>query len=101
MDPAITINTLLDIFNSLEESLDTLTRDAGINQSPAALKDEGNYQYHVESGAILGMVVIFCLLVSFCVVMKKKRENIVGLSKKTSFRYVDFRGPAGMIVENV
>ena len=101
MDPASSIDTLLDIFDSLGESLDTLAKDAGIDQSPAALKDVVNYQYHVELGAILGMVVIFCLLVSFCVVMKKKREHIVGLSKKTSFRYVDFRGPTGMIVENV
>ena len=101
MDPASSIDTLLDIFDSLGESLDTLAKDAGIDQSPAALKDEVNYQYHVELGAILGMVVIFCLLVSFCVVMKKKRDNRVGLSKKSSFRYVDFRRPAGRIIENV
>ena len=101
MDPASSIDTLLDIFDSLGESLDTLAKDAGIDQRPAALKDKVNYQYHVELGAILGVVVIFCLLVSFCVVMKKKREKIVGISKKTSFHYVDFRGPAGIIVENV
>jgi hypothetical protein len=73
------------------------------------LKDEATYQYHVELGVILVMVVILWLLFSFCLVMKKRKrgggesgkedlKNIlvespgkasgVGLSKKSSFQYV-------------
>ena len=43
--------------------------------SPVALKDEATYQYHVELGAILLAVVILCLLVLFCIVMKKRMRE--------------------------
>ena len=77
------------------------------------LKDEATYQYHVELGVILVIVV------SFCMVMKKRMrgggdsgkedlKNIlvdspgkvprVGISKKSSFQYVDLRRPS---IQNV
>ena len=91
--------------------------------SPVALKDEATFQYRVELGAILVTVVIICLLVSFCIVMKKRMreggnpekedlKNIlvdtpekearrVGVSMKSSFQYIDYRKPAGRVVENL
>ena len=101
MDQASPMDTLLDMFHSLGESLDTLKGDMRIDKSPASLRDEATFQYHVEIGAILLVAVIICLLVSICMVIKKKREKKVGFSRKSSFRYVDFRRPVGGIVRIV
>ena len=88
-----------------------------------ALKDEATYQYHIALGAILVTVVILCLLVSFCIVRKKRMrkgrksekedlKNILvdtpekvasrnGVSKKSSFQYSDNRKPVVRVVENL
>jgi hypothetical protein len=84
-----------------------------------ALKDEATYQYHVELGIFLVVVVILSLIVSFCLVIKKRKrgggdsgkedlKNILvdspgkvtrgGLTKKSSFQYVDYRRPVVLTV---
>merc|ERR1712129_348953 len=121
MDSSNPLETLLDMFDSLGESLENLARETGIDRSPEHLKDEATYHYHVEIGVTMVLLVIIFVMVFICLAMRRRvngdsdvedMKNILvdtpvkvskrkSVSKKASFQYVGFRKPTSRVVEIV